>query len=111
MTFEHHDWIGSAFVANRAAGTTTGKGYFHVLVIAQLKDNDSFVLILAALPAALALSGDKHPSLASRSRSSLVRENPAKRPASHGADILRYMKTLGLGFGQCLAYSACCFQV
>src|SRR4029450_3550943 len=58
MTFEHHDWIGRACVANRAAGTTTGKGYFHVLVITQFKDNDLFVLILAALPAALALSGD-----------------------------------------------------
>src|SRR6266481_583614 len=30
MTFEHHDWLASAFVTNRAAGTTTSERYFHV---------------------------------------------------------------------------------
>ena len=68
------------------------------LAIAQFKDNDLFVLILAALPAALALSGDKHPSLASRSRSSLVRENPAKRPASHGARHTSVYENARVGF-------------
>jgi len=32
MTFEHHDRLRSTFVADRAAGTATGKRDFHVIL-------------------------------------------------------------------------------